>query len=130
MLKIVGKPGWWIILFMIPGVNLIVLLVMISNLATVFGKGGGYGAGMLFLPFIFYPMLAFGDAEYVGPRRRGRSVRSRLRAADEDFGEAEDDDRVPRRKRKQMEDEDDDRDRISRRSRADDDDQTRRRRKD
>jgi hypothetical protein len=31
------------------------------------GECGGYVLGLLFLPIIFYPMLAFGDAEYQGP---------------------------------------------------------------
>ena len=36
-------------------------------MAKSFGKGVGYTLGMIFLPFIFFPMLAFGDAKYQGP---------------------------------------------------------------
>ncbi len=66
MLKIAGKPGWWLLLMFIPLVNFVVAILALVGLANNFGKGGGYVAGMLFLPIIFYPMLAFGDAHYQG----------------------------------------------------------------
>jgi len=65
MLKIAGKPGWWLLLFLIPVVNLIFLIITYIALATCFGKGAGFAIGMIFLPFVFFPMLAFGDAKYV-----------------------------------------------------------------
>jgi hypothetical protein len=37
------------------------------NLSLSFGKDGGFTAGIIFLGFIFIPILAFGDAKYVGP---------------------------------------------------------------
>jgi hypothetical protein len=66
MLKIVGKPIWWLVLFLIPVVNLIVTIIVMIELAKAFGKGVGFGIGMAFLPFIFLPMLAFGSAQYQG----------------------------------------------------------------
>lgn len=63
-LQIAGRPWWWILLFLIPGVNIVIGIIMIFNIANAFGKGIGFGFGMLFLPIIFYPILAFGDAEY------------------------------------------------------------------
>ena len=63
MLKVAGKPAWWIILLLIPIVNLISLIIPFE-IARRFGKGGGFGLGLLFLPFIFYPMLGFGDATF------------------------------------------------------------------
>lgn len=66
LLKIAGKPGWWLILLFIPLVNVVVGIMALVGLAENFGKGGGYVLGLLFLPFIFYPMLGFGDAEYCG----------------------------------------------------------------
>lgn len=38
------------------------------SLAQSFGKDTGYGVGILFLQVIFLPMLAFGKAEYLGPK--------------------------------------------------------------
>ena len=64
LLKIGGKPVWWILLFMIPLVNAIMGIILAIAIAEKFGKGTGFGLGMAFLPFIFYPMLAFGDAQY------------------------------------------------------------------
>jgi hypothetical protein len=65
MLEIAGKPGWWFILFFIPFVNFVIMILMMAGIATNFGKGGGFVVGMIFLPIIFYPILAFGSAEYI-----------------------------------------------------------------
>lgn len=66
MLQIAGKPVWWLILFFIPVVNLVVAVMMVVALARSFGKGTGFGIGLLLLSFVFYPILGFGDARYVG----------------------------------------------------------------
>lgn len=66
MLKIAGKPIWWLVLFFIPLVNFIVAIMVMIEFAKAYGKGAGFGIGLTFLPFIFAPMLAFGDAQYVG----------------------------------------------------------------
>lgn len=68
MLKIAGKPLWWIILMFIPFVNFIIGIMVAIALAEKFGKGAGFGIGLAFLPFIFYPILGFGSATYVGPK--------------------------------------------------------------
>ena len=67
MLQIIGKPWWWLIGFLIPFVNFIVMILVAVELAKVFGKGIGFAIGLIFLPFIFYPILAFGDATYTAP---------------------------------------------------------------
>jgi len=67
MLEIVGRPIWWIILMFIPFVNLVISIIVVLDMAKVFGKGSGFGVGLLFLPFIFYPILGLGDAQYIGP---------------------------------------------------------------
>ena len=82
-----GDPGW---MGLVPFLNLyriyqrsrpdqavawtvgsvlcfIAAFVGIADLAKLFGKDVGYALGMIFLPFIFFPMLAFGSAQYVGP---------------------------------------------------------------
>jgi len=63
LLKIVGKPTWWVILFFIPFVNFIAIILVSIALAARFGKGDGFAAGLIFLPFIFYPLLAWGDTQ-------------------------------------------------------------------
>ncbi|WP_278321357.1 DUF5684 domain-containing protein [Lacrimispora amygdalina] len=39
-------------------------------MANSFGKGKMFGLGLIFLPFIFYPILAFGSSKYVFPKMR------------------------------------------------------------
>lgn len=58
--------GWLFLLMFVPCVGAIMMIIMWVKLAMVFGKGVGFGIGILFLPFIFVPMLGFGDAQYVG----------------------------------------------------------------
>ena len=64
LLKIAGKPGWWILLFFIPIVNVIIYIIAMISLAENFGKGGGFAMGLIFFTIIFYAILAFSDAEY------------------------------------------------------------------
>jgi len=64
LLKIAGKPIWWIILLLIPLVNIIVGIMVALGVARNFGKGVGFGIGLILLPIIFYPILGFGDAQY------------------------------------------------------------------
>lgn len=82
-----GKPGWAVIvpfynlyvLFDITwgsGMRFLLLLIPIYNiilgiqtqvrLAKAFGKSGGFAAGLVFLPYIFIPLLAFGKETYQG----------------------------------------------------------------
>ena len=66
LIKIAGKPGWWILLFLIPLVNLYALFAISIAVAQNFGKSTGFGIGLALLGFIFYPILGFGDARYAG----------------------------------------------------------------
>lgn len=47
-----------IFLLIIPVVNLFVLALLSVKLANKFSKSAGFAIGLLFLPFIFYPLLA------------------------------------------------------------------------
>jgi len=67
LLKIIGKPWWWLILMLIPIINVVVIITIYHNLSLSFGKDGGYTIGLIFLGFIFFPILAFGDSKYIGP---------------------------------------------------------------
>lgn len=66
MCKIAGRPGWWLILMLIPFVNFIIAIILTVDIARNFGKGAGFAIGMLLLPFIFWPILGFGSAQYQG----------------------------------------------------------------
>ena len=64
MLEIAGKPLWWFLLMLIPLVNIVVMFMVMIGIAEKFGKSAGFGVGLALLGFIFFPILAFGDAEY------------------------------------------------------------------
>ncbi|MEQ1773781.1 MAG: DUF5684 domain-containing protein [Burkholderiales bacterium] len=67
LLKIIGKPVWWIVGFLIPVVNFVVMIFLAVGLAKVFGKGTGFAVGLIFLGIVFIPILAFSDAKYTAP---------------------------------------------------------------
>ena len=60
MLEIAGKPIWWIILFLIPFVNIIFSIILYIDLAKNFGKGLGFALGLILLSFIFFRSLVSG----------------------------------------------------------------------
>jgi hypothetical protein len=64
--KVARRPGWWLLLMLIPFVNVIILIIIDIDIAKNFGKGVGFGIGLILLPFIFFPILAFGSARYQG----------------------------------------------------------------
>lgn len=66
LFKVAMGNGWLFLLCLIPFVGAIVSLIALFKLATAFGKGAGFGIGMIFLSPIFLCILAFGDADYVG----------------------------------------------------------------
>lgn len=67
LLKIAGRPTWWLLLFLIPVVNLVISILVALDVAKAFGKSTGFGLGLAFLSPIFYPILGFGSATYSGP---------------------------------------------------------------
>ena len=64
LLEIAGKPLWWILLMFIPLVNLVIGILVAIEIAKKFGQTAGFGVGLALLPFIFYPILGFGEARY------------------------------------------------------------------
>lgn len=66
--KITWGNGWYFLLLLIPIVNIVIGIMTTYKLAVAFGKGVGFTFGLIFLPIIFYPMLAFGSARYQGVR--------------------------------------------------------------
>jgi len=67
-LRIIGKPWWWLLLFLIPLVNIVFGIWATNLVSKSFGKGVGFTLGLIFLGFIFVPLLAFDRSiQYVGP---------------------------------------------------------------
>ena len=71
LLKVVGRPGWWLILYFIPIVNIVIWIIVAIELAKSFAKSTGFSVGLIFLSFVFIPILGFGPATYVGPASAG-----------------------------------------------------------
>ena len=66
MCEIAEKEWWYVLLSCVPFVNIYAMIVLYNGMAKRFGKSGGFVAGMILLPVIFFPMLAFGkDANIV-----------------------------------------------------------------
>ena len=69
LLRIVGKEWWWVLLMLIPIVNIVIWIIVALDLAKCFGRGTGFAIGLIFLPFIFVLILGFGSDTYRGPAR-------------------------------------------------------------
>lgn len=67
LLEIVGKPWWWLFLMIIPFVNFIFVIWTYNLLSKSFGHEEAFTIGILLLPIIFLPILAFGSSVYSGP---------------------------------------------------------------
>jgi hypothetical protein len=72
LLKIVGRPGWWLVLMFIPFVNVVIAIIVAIDLAKSFGKSGVFAFfGLILFSFIGYSILGFGSARYLGPAAAG-----------------------------------------------------------
>jgi len=79
--EMIGRPRWWfwvylaaVLLAWIPLVGFVLAIVIFViylmgclDMAKCFGRGTGTGIGLWLVPFVFAPILGFGDAQYVGP---------------------------------------------------------------
>ncbi|PTQ99512.1 hypothetical protein C8P68_102336 [Mucilaginibacter yixingensis] len=82
MLEITGKPLWWCILMLFPCTSLIFVVWNTNLISKSFGKSEGFTVGLFFLPFIFWPILGFGDAQYLGPSAKEAMAANRFGSAD------------------------------------------------
>lgn len=67
LFEIAGRPLWWFLLALIPLVNIAIGFILSMDIAKSFGKDTGFAILIFLLPYIAYPILGFGDAEYIGP---------------------------------------------------------------
>ena len=63
---LLGLPA--IIASIISLANFVLSIIESVKLSKAFGHGVGFAVGLIFLPFIFRLILAFGDSQYVGPQ--------------------------------------------------------------
>ncbi|HTA82826.1 MAG TPA: DUF5684 domain-containing protein [Bacteroidia bacterium] len=68
-LEIIGKPWWYIFMFLIPIYGWFILpIICINRFSKSYGQGVGFTVGLLFLPIIFIAITAFSSSiKYVGP---------------------------------------------------------------
>lgn len=66
LFQVAGLSPWLILLMFIPFANFVIIFLAYIRLAKAFGKGVGFGLGLLFLNIIFMPILAFSNTEYKG----------------------------------------------------------------
>jgi len=69
MIRLSGRPAWWVILLLIPGVNILVGIGILIDFDKSYGKFGlGEQAGSILLPFIFIIKWGFdSQTKYLGP---------------------------------------------------------------
>lgn len=65
MCDIIKRGRWWVLLFFIPIINLIALATITNGMARVFNRSDSFSVGLFFFPFIYFPILAFGQNEYI-----------------------------------------------------------------
>lgn len=66
LLEICGVPKWMWFLNLIPFGAIVFVIILAIYVARSFGKSVSFTVGLIFLPFVFYPMLAWGNAQYIG----------------------------------------------------------------
>ncbi len=64
LLQIANKPLWWLLLLCCPMVNVVFMIMVCLEVARSFGRGPGFGIGLAFLPFVFYPLLGLGSSQF------------------------------------------------------------------
>lgn len=66
-LRIAGMPWWWLLLFLIPVANVVLMIIAYVNFVKNFGRPGAAVLLLLFFPYIYIPYLAFSkNVQYVG----------------------------------------------------------------
>lgn len=72
MTQIANKPGWWTaMILLVPFANIVFAIMLIHGISTSFGKAAGFTVGLLFLGIIFWPILAFGNAQHISATNTG-----------------------------------------------------------
>jgi signal peptidase I len=69
MAKLSGKPVWWVLLLLIPGINILIWIGILVDFMKSYGKFSlGQQAAGVILPFIYLPKWGFDkQTKYLGP---------------------------------------------------------------
>jgi len=74
LLEVVGRPVWWIVLFLIPIVDIVIYIMVLHDLSLSFGHGAAFTLGLIFLNWIFAMILGFGSSSYHGSQGRSSAM--------------------------------------------------------
>ena len=74
MVLIAKKPMLYFGMMFVPFVNIVFMIMIINGICKNFGKTEGFTVGMIFLPFIFYPILGLGSAKYVDQKDNNKDL--------------------------------------------------------
>jgi hypothetical protein len=99
MIEICKMEMLWFILSFVPFVNIVAGIMATLKLAEKFGKEIGFAIGLILLPFVFLPILAFGSAEYEGGGKKKYKPKFEDEEEEEEE-EDEDEEERPRKKRR------------------------------
>lgn len=66
LIKITNLSNIYFLLMFVPFINIFAIYQLNTKLALVFKKSSKFKWGLIFLPFIFYPMLGFSKDRYIG----------------------------------------------------------------
>ena len=62
--KTAERPGWWVILYFIPFVNIVIHIIVCIDVAKNFGHGAGFGILLWLFGVIMFLVLGFGSSQY------------------------------------------------------------------
>lgn len=65
MVEIAKKPTWWFGMMFVPLANIVFAIMIVNGLSKSFVKEEGFTVRLILLPYVFYPILGLGDAQYV-----------------------------------------------------------------
>ena len=67
--EIAGKPKWWGLICIIPIFGFFWGLMLLNLFCKQFGKDSSFALGLIIFPFIFFPILGFGKAQYLPSKK-------------------------------------------------------------
>ncbi|MBA4064961.1 MAG: hypothetical protein C0501_14855 [Isosphaera sp.] len=70
VVRVAGLSPLWVLLVLLPPVNLIATILVNVEVARRFGRTEAFGVGLSVFGFVLYPLLGYGPAEYDARGRR------------------------------------------------------------
>ncbi len=69
LFDILGKPRYWFLFLLIPGLHIFIPIWMTILLGQRFQQSDLFIMGLFLFGFVFVPVLAFGDSKYTSPAK-------------------------------------------------------------